>query len=120
MPYNPQLSAYPVGLLGMGARYASGDLKGSGYFGALPNASGGISTELSGESDGIGEYPLMQPSMTQQQLARLLAGDKNMDDIYQSAEQWALQRQKNGQSPFAQQNELRATPGMLEPQLQYK
>lgn len=118
--YNPNLAPYSYGLFGMGTRFGTGDLKGNGYFGAIPNPQGGVSTELSGESNGIGEYPLIQPSMTAQQLSRLLKDNGNIDDVYQSAEQWAMQRMKAGQSPFAQPNELRASVGMVEPNLQYK
>ena len=118
MPYDPQKLAQ--GLQTYGMRYGSNDLKGNGYFGMLPNTNGMQSSELSGESDGIGEYPLIQPSMTKDQLARLLKGDSNMDDIYQSAESWALQRKKMGLSPFSQQNELRVVPGMIDVKLDYK
>lgn len=110
------LSAFsnPIGLNTGGVRYNSNGIKGNGYFGALPNANGDVSTELSGET-GIGEFPLISPALSREQLARLLKNDSNIDDIYAASEGWAKQRIKNGQSPFiSQYGELRATPGMLE------
>ena len=115
MPYDPLLNPYGAGLYQMGSRYGTGDMKGKGFFGLLPNGNG-MSSELSGESDGIGEYPLINPAIKREQLVRLLRGDDKIDDIYQTAEQWALARKKMGLDPFAQQNELRASPDMVIPQ----
>jgi len=73
--------------------------KGKGWMGALPNQAGGVSTEISSSNDGI-SYPLLVPTLTQAEVAHLLANKKPTDDIYRKAEQFAQYRQQQGQSPF--------------------
>lgn len=88
------------GLAPYGLRYGSGTPKGSGYLGKLNQKDGGFSTEISSESD-IGEYPLIVPTLTKQELGLLLSDQKPTKEIYQKAESWAKSRLKKNESPFA-------------------
>lgn len=90
-----------------------GTTKGDGYFGLLPHASGGVSTELSANSDINGVdtlYPLINPNLTAAQLARLLSGRGPTPEIYDAAEAHAASRLMQGRSPFAGQRDQRAAP----------
>jgi hypothetical protein len=89
-----------------GVRHDSPTVKGSGWMGPMASKFGDVSTEISGYSNGIGDYPLMAPTITPEQLKSLLAGNDPTDEIYQNAENWAKARQAQGLSPFAQSNEL--------------
>jgi hypothetical protein len=73
--------------------------KGTGWMGALPNQAGGVSTELSA-SNNNGSYPLLVPTLTQAEVAHLLANKAPTEDIYKKAEAFAKYRQEQGQSPF--------------------
>jgi hypothetical protein len=89
-----------------GTRYDSPTIKGSGWMGPMATNFGDVATELSGYSEGIGDYPLMAPTIEPEQLKSLLAGNAPTGEIYMNAENWAKARQARGLSPFAQPNEL--------------
>jgi hypothetical protein len=95
------------GLAPYGIRHSGEGAKGKGYFGLLPNGDGGYSTELSAETDGSGEYPLLVPTLTREEINYLLAGGKPTDSMYEKAERYALERKIVGKSPFAGPTELR-------------
>ena len=94
------------GVAPFGIRHSGDGVKGRGWFGVLPNQEGGISTEISAESNGH-EYPLITPSLTKKQLNLLLSGEKPTPEIYKAAEDWANLRRGKGQSPFASPSDLR-------------
>jgi len=94
------------GVAPFGIRHSGEGVKGRGWFGVLPNQDGGISTEISAESNGH-EYPLITPSLTKEQLNLLLSGEKPTPEIYKAAEDWANLRREKGQSPFASPSDLR-------------
>ena len=73
--------------------------KGTGWMGALPNQTGGISTEISADSNGS-QYPLINPNMNHQDINSLLANQQPTDEMYRKAEQWAKYRQAQGKGPF--------------------
>jgi hypothetical protein len=73
--------------------------KGKGWFGALPNQNGNISTELSSSND-QGSYPMIAPTMNKADINALLANQQPTDQMYNQAEQWAKYRQAQGKSPF--------------------
>jgi len=90
-----------------------GTTKGDGYFGLLPNAHGGMSTELSANSEMNGAdtlYPLINPNLTAAQLARLLRGEQPTSEIYDAAEAHAASRLMQGRSPFAVPSDQRPAP----------
>jgi hypothetical protein len=89
-----------------GIRHSGEGLKGKGYFGKLPNKAGGHSTEISTE-DESGEYPLIVPTLTAQELDALLANEEPTEEVYSKARSWADTRRQRGQSPFAAPTELR-------------
>jgi len=85
-------------------RYGNrGDLKSSGYFGALPMADGRTATEISiGER---GEMPLLVPGLNRNQIDSLLYAQPNerppeMNRMADIARQHAAQRESEGKSPF--------------------
>jgi hypothetical protein len=105
--------------LAVGGSYDSGMMrqdgttKGDGYFGRLPNAHGGMSTELSANSEMNGVdtlYPLINPNLTAAQLLRLLRGQQPTPEIYDAAEAHAQSRLMQGRGPFAGPSEQRAAP----------
>jgi hypothetical protein len=89
-----------------GIRHSGEGLKGKGYFGKLPNKAGGHSTEISTE-DESGEYPLIVPTLTAQELDALLANEEPTEEVYSKARSWADTRRQRNQSPFAAPTELR-------------
>lgn len=85
-----------------------GSLKGSGYFGALKRADGGVSSEISMSfSDVLGgrDIPLLVPTLTPDEVAALLRADP-ADSVSQSiidkAISFAKQRVKAGKPVFAE------------------
>jgi hypothetical protein len=106
------------GIASYGARYAESpseplSMKGKGYFGLLPSSEG-FSTEISATDDRGMSYPMLVPTLTQQEVNYLLQGGQPTDEIYNKAEMWAASRQLGGQSPFAAPTELRMPVGLLE------
>lgn len=96
-----------AGLKFYGVRHNSTDAKGKGYFGELPALGGKKATEISSSSEDIGEYPLLVPTLTKDEVKHLTSGKEPTDEIYDKAEMWAKTRQGQSKSPFAQPNELR-------------
>ena len=100
------------GIASYGARYAESPsdpltMKGQGYYGQLPSANGGFSTEISATNEQGQNYPLLSPNLSQDQIAALMQGNAPTEDIYRQAEAWANYRRSMGQDPFAGQSELR-------------
>jgi hypothetical protein len=93
------------GIAPFGIRHAGDSVKGKGYFGYLDTPEGRPMTEFSSE-DEKGEYPLVVPTLTKKELAKLQS-EEVTSEIEDKAHSWAEMRRKNGQSPFAQSNELR-------------
>ena len=101
-----------------GARYAESasdplEMKGKGYFGLLPAAGGQVSTEISSTDEQGRHYPLLVPTLTQQEIQYLLQGNQPTNDIYNKAEMWAESRRQMGLSPFAAPTEMRIPMGLL-------
>ena len=91
--------------------------KGAGYFGVLKGIAGDVKgmdvTELSADSDINGQqilYPLVVPTLSKQELNILLSGKKPTDSIYQKAEEFAMQRMKDGLPMFARPGEIFPLP----------
>lgn len=105
-----QFYATQQGLDPFGLRHSGQGVKGKGYFGTLPHKEGGVSTEISSESDINGknvEHPLIVPTLNASELQHLLAGNEPTESIYKKAAQHAASRIGKGMNPFAQSNELR-------------
>ena len=85
-------------------------IKGRGYFGAIPTSEGMPMTELSSsfELDGqVIQHPLIVPTLTAQELQLLQMGGEPTPEIYTKAQQFALDRIRQGMSPFATPQDLR-------------
>ncbi len=108
------------GIAPYGMRYADSlqsqpSAKGMGYFGMVPSNAGGggvgaSSSELSSAfmQDGkMIEHPLMVPSLSIPEMQHLLSGAEPTAAIYEKAQAHALQRIKQGLSPFAGPQDLR-------------
>jgi hypothetical protein len=94
------------GLAPYGLRHSGEGAKGKGYFGGMPGKHGMV-TELSTESEGIGEHPLIVPTLTREELEYLLAGGDPTEPIYKKARQHAEGRKSKGKGSFADPSELR-------------
>ena len=106
---NPYLHSM-MGIAPYGLRHSGMAPKGLGYFGVLNRPDGGVSTELSAESDYKGkplEYPLLVPTLDANEMSLLLKGGKPTPQIYEKAYQYAVNRMRSGMSPFAGWQELR-------------
>ena len=103
----------PYGLRHAESVYEPISAKGKGYFGKLPTSEGTMATEISADSD-IGQYPLLVPTLTANEVQWLLDGKEPTEDIYRKAEQYAIYRMKRGMSPFAGYGDLRIPVGLLE------
>lgn len=93
------------GLAPYGIRHSGEGVKGRGYFGLMAGSEGTV-TELSAEDDS-GEFPLVVPTLTAEELDRLLAGKEPTPEMLEKASSWAATRRKRGESPFASPTELR-------------
>ena len=93
------------GLAPHGIRHSGEGVKGSGYFGYLPSSEG-YATEISAE-DESGEYPLLVPTLSKEEIEHLLAGNAPTEDIYRKAVEHADRRRKAGKSPFAEATGLK-------------
>lgn len=105
------------GIMSYGARYAESpseqlSMKGKGYFGLLPSSEG-VSTEISATNEFGQSFPLLVPTLTQEEVNYLLQGNDMTDDIYNKAQMWANYRQSQGMNPFATPTELRMPTGLL-------
>jgi SAM-dependent methyltransferase len=94
------------GIAPYGLRHGSPDPKGKGYFGPMRTPPGDVMTELSAENN-AGEFPLIVPTLTREELEYLIAGGKPTDAIYNKASQWAETRRARGRTPFATPQDLR-------------
>ena len=108
-----QLGIAPYGMRHAESVYDPFSAKGKGYFGMLPTDYG-VATEISADSD-IGQYPLLVPTLTSQEVDWLLQGNEPTESIYRKAEQYAMDRMQQGLSPFAGYGDLRIPVGLLEP-----
>ena len=84
---------------------ADGTKKGTGYFGEIPMRDGSnrIATELGANSNVDGEdlhYPLIHGDSTAEELDHLTSGKKPTAEMHDRAIRHALDRKKNGLSPF--------------------
>lgn len=93
------------GLDPYGIRHAGDSVKGLGYFGAIPGRSGHM-TEVSAEDD-LGEFPLLVPGLTADEIRHLANDGEPTEEIYRKAEAHAEKRRKAGRSTFIEQGELR-------------
>ena len=94
------------GLAPYGLRHSGEGAKGKGYFGVMPGKRGMV-TELSTEAEGVGEHPLIVPTLTREELEHLLAGGDPTESIYNKARQHAEGRKSKGKEAFAGPSELR-------------
>jgi len=85
--------------------------KGLGFFGEIPIKKG-VMTELGSESDvdfGQGQerlhYPLIVPTLSFDEIEHLKGGNEPTEEIWNKAIEHALERKKQGLSPFATQEE---------------
>jgi hypothetical protein len=104
---NVRSGQHEGGLAPYGLRHSGEGAKGKGYYGALPNKAGGVSTELSAEDDDLGEYPLMVPNLSADELKSLLANEAPSSGIYDKARSHAQMRKAAGRSAFIESGELR-------------
>jgi hypothetical protein len=104
-----RIDSTEVGIAPYGLRNSGEGVKGKGYFGALPNKEGGVSTEITSEFEYKGknvEHPLIVPTLNKAELDHLLSGKKPTDAIYSKAEAFAKKRIDEGKSVFAEPTEL--------------
>lgn len=93
------------GLAPFGLRHDGSAPKGKGFFGPMLHKQGGVSTEISA-GDESGEFPLMVPTLSRDELELLLSGQDPTDAIYGKARAFADQRRAAGKNPFAQPGEF--------------
>ncbi|NBT58632.1 hypothetical protein EBT16_07605 [bacterium] len=96
-----EANAFPYGL-----RHDSELPKGKGYFGPMTTSSGDVMTEYS-SSDDVGDYPLVVPTLTADEIRTLLSNSELTELMLEKAQGWADARRKMGKSPFAGSDELR-------------
>jgi hypothetical protein len=96
-----EANAFPYGL-----RHDSELPKGKGYFGPMTTSSGDVMTEYS-SSDDAGDYPLVVPTLTADEIRTLLSNGELTEQMLEKAQGWADARRKMGKSPFAGSDELR-------------
>jgi len=96
-----EANAFPYGL-----RHDSELPKGKGYFGPMTTSSGDVMTEYS-SSDDAGDYPLVVPTLTADEIRTLLSNGELTEQMLDKAQGWADARRKMGKSPFAGSDELR-------------
>ena len=96
-----------AGLKFYGVRHDSNTIKGKGYFGELPTSEGKTATEISSYDEKRGDYPLLVPTLTKDEIKHLTSGKEPTDAIYDKAERWADTRKEQGRSAFAQPDELK-------------
>ena len=123
MGETPEIAAQKLSSMGLLSPGAQSMLridktpKGAGYFGVLKGIAGDLKgkdvTELSADSDFNGQrvlYPLVVPTLSKQELNILLSGKKPTESIYQKAEEFAMQRMKEGLPTFARPGEIFPVP----------
>lgn len=94
------------GLAPHGLRHGGNGAKGLGYFGPLAMKDGSYATELSADDD-VGQFPLVVPTLSREELAALLAGDDPTDAMWTKAQAFANQRRAAGKNTFIEPGELR-------------
>lgn len=108
----------PLSELAQGyGRRLDGTPKGEGFFGALPNAKGMPSTELSFDFSVDGKNilaPLLVPTLTRQEIQHLLENRPPTEAIYRKAQDHALGRMRAGKSQWAIPGEVYPLPGNLQ------
>lgn len=80
-----------------------GTAKGKGWLGEMKRPDGGVSTELSVQFDDVlggKPIPLLVPTLTPAEIEHLLSGKPATPGIHDKAIQHAIDRNKNGLSPF--------------------
>ena len=90
-----------------------GTPKGNGYYGKLERPGGGVSTELSFDFESGGKNifaPLLVPGLSRAEIEHLLSGERPTPEIYQKAQNHAMQRILSGKPTFAQPNEIVPLP----------
>ena len=92
-----------------------GTPKGLGFFGKIQNTANPdkVSTELSFDFDVDGQNilaPLMVPGLTKKELDWLLSGKQPTAEIYNKAQEFALQRLREGKSQWAAPDERHPVP----------
>ncbi len=103
------------GLSSYGARYSEDPKapltsKGRGFLGPQRTKQGDVLTELSVNVDGR-EVPVVNPLLTERELASLRAGNPPSDKMIDKAAKFAAQREAKGRGPFIEQGELRMPVG---------
>jgi hypothetical protein len=93
------------GVAQYGLRRDSGMPKGKGYFGPLKTDKG-VMTELSA-ADESGDFPLLVPTLTKDEVQLLTSGGQPTEEIYAKAKAWAESRKGQGRDPFATGEDLR-------------
>ena len=82
--------------------------KGYGFMGSLARPDGDSSTELSFDFEQGGKRifaPLLVPTLSHEQIQHLLNNGAPTPDIYDTAQRHALDRIRQGLSPFARNSE---------------
>jgi hypothetical protein len=88
-------------------------IKGRGYMGAIPTSEGMPMTELSSSFDFNGQtiqHPLIVPTLSAEEIKLLRMGGEPTPEIYNKSQQFALDRLRQGLSPFATPQDLRISP----------
>lgn len=88
-----------------GSLYDALGVKGSGYFGPLKSKDG-FSTEISA-ADESGDFPLIVPTLSADELDSLLRGEQPSDEVYAKARAYADSRRADGKSPYAENEGLK-------------
>jgi len=102
-----------------------GSSKGAGFLGVLRRPDGGVSTEISISTNVLGgkDFPLLVPTLTRQEVEKVLALPVNPKDpekdfwsklpkeVIKKAEDFAIRRQKEGRPLFALSSESPAFNG---------
>lgn len=83
--------------------------KGRGFYGPIPIPGGGVSTEISGEMDGL-EFPLIYEGIPEKDLYDLIHNRPLSPTLYHRAYEAAQDRKARGLSPFAHPEEERPLP----------
>jgi hypothetical protein len=93
------------GLAPHGLRHAGDSVKGKGYYGLIPARGGRMSTEISAE-DAEGEFPLLVPGLTSEEIESL-TNEEYPESVYKKAVAHAQKRRSQNKSPFSGIDELR-------------
>ena len=119
LPFPTNLPRHSESWGSAGTPLTNPGMKGAGFFGPLLDSNNKVATEIS--EDGIingkkVSYPLLVPSLTQEERQWLLDGKEPTEAIRVKAVQNAQQRMLEGKSPFAKPNET-IQPVTIDPSL---